>query len=451
MRSLRFDGVATRVTRVATIVVVTLGLLLGVRSTGFAHATLLRSEPAAGSHLAASPSLVRLVFSEEMEPALAQLMLVGGDGHSVKLASTGDPHDVNAIVAPVSGLAVGAYRLRWRVVSADGHPVEGSFTFTVGASAAVAPPISESAAAEMEVPLTWGPSAAGAPLIPALLRGLGVGALMALGGMLLFLVWPGPPGEVVPRRAMLMTTVFSVAAPVLLALHFAAWAVNADAGHVLSMASLSAAAGSGVGRVELWRVGLSVLALWGVVLVRRVRLALPFALAALFLSGATGHAAAIQPMWAEPFKAMHLVAGSAWVGGLLWLVCLDRTEIERFVRETSRVSSVALAAVIAVTFSGIVQARLFLSAPADLFSSPYGRLVLAKVAGMLILIAFGAHHRRRVLPVLRDVATSERFVITLRRELMVFMIVVLIGGLLAYVPPAAKAGVEGSTTHSSNQ
>jgi copper transport protein len=448
MRSLRSErGGVARAKRAATILSLTIALLLGVRSVGFAHATLLRAEPAAGSHLAASPSLVRLVFSEAMEPALAQLLLVGADGQTTKLASSGDPHDVNAIIAPVSALAGGAYRLRWRVVSADGHPVEGSYTFTVGAAAVAAPPVPELVGAAEEPPVTWGPVAGGAPLIPAVLRGLGIGSLMALGGLLLFLSWPRPTGDVVERRARGVATLFAFAAPLLLALHFIAWSVNADPNHSLS----SAAMASGVGRVELWRVGLAFLSLWALVLARRVRFALLFAFAALLVSGATGHAAAIQPVWAEPFKAMHLIAGSAWMGGLLWLVCLDRTDIERFAREASRVSSVALAAVIAVVFSGIVQTRLFLSTPSDLFYSTYGLIVLAKVFGLLVLVAFGAHHRKRVLPVLRDETSGDRFVVTLRRELVVFTIVVLIGGLLAYVPPAVKATADASISHSSGQ
>jgi putative copper export protein len=70
---------------------------------------------------------------------------------------------------------------------------------------------------------------------------------------------------------------------------------------------------------------------------------------------------------------------------------------------------------------------------------------------MLILVAFGAYHRKRALPALRMASMSDRFVVALRRELVVFTIVVLIGGLLAYVPPAVKASVEGSSSHSSVQ
>jgi copper transport protein len=424
--------------RVTSVSALTVGLLLGVCAVAYAHATLLRSEPAAGSHLPTSPPRVRLVFSEALEPTLAQLSIVGTDGFLLRLSPSGDPHDVNAIVAPVRALAPGAYRLRWRVVSADGHPVEGSFAFAVGAVGAALPALQPDTAVEHEEPVLWGPSAGGAPLIPAALRGIALGALMSLAGMLLFISWPRALGFTPTLRAQRVTTVLAVAAPLLLALHLAAWAVNADPNHQLTSASLSAAFASGVGRVELWRAGLALLALWAVVLARRARLALLFAFAALLVSGASGHAAAIQPLFAAPAKALHLVAAAAWVGGLLWLVCLDQTADR--IREAARVSQVALIAVVLVTFSGVVQTVLFLPTLADLFRSTYGALVLAKVFGMLILVAFGAYHRYRVLPAFtRDARATERLAVTVRRELAVFAIVVLLGGLLAYVPPALPA------------
>jgi copper transport protein len=452
-----------RVKRAAMVLSLAVALLFGARSIAFAHATLVRSEPAADSHLATSPSRVRLVFSEALEITLVKLSIVRSDGSVIPLSATGDPHDVNAVIAPVNDLATGAYRLQWRVVSADGHPVEGTFSFFVGAgSAGEKVPV-----AAFEVPAVWGPSFGEAPLIPAVLRGLALGALMALAGMLLFMSWPRKVVLVPSRAAQRLVTILSVAAPLLLAVHLAAWAVNADPDHHLTSASVSAALASGVGRVELWRVGLALLSLWALVLVRRERLAVSFALAALLVSGASGHAAAIQPLLAAPAKALHLVAGAAWVGGLLWLVCLragpsvasltrddHSSEPASLTRddntsEAKRVSSVALAAVIVVTLSGIIQTVLFLPALSDLFHSTYGAIVLAKVCGMLTLVAFGAYHRYRVLPALaHDAREAERFAVTLKRELAVFAVVVLLGGLLAYVPPS-MAAMHASSSHAS--
>ena len=98
-------------------------------------------------------------------------------------------------------------------------------------------------------------------------------------------------------------------------------------------------------------------------------------------------------------------------------------------------SSLALTAVIVVTLSGVVQTRLFLPVWADLIRSPYGLIVLAKLAGVGVLVLFGAYHRFRVLPRLADEAVAEGFTVSLRREIVVMSLLVLLGGLLAYLSP----------------
>jgi len=227
-------------------------------------------------------------------------------------------------------------------------------------------------------------------------------------------------------------------APVLLAAHFVLWIMNADANHQLSSESIVAATSSSVGKMELWRTGLALLATWALVLARRPRLALIFATCALLVSGASGHSAAIHPAWTTPAKALHLIVAAAWMGGLLQLITLDRSDGARFSSEAARVSSVAFLAVFAVGISGLVQSFLFLVAPLDLVRSTYGAIILAKIAGMIVLLAFGAHHRYRALPRLAQ-GGSSRFVSTLRSELAVMSIVILLGGLLAYVPPSTHA------------
>ena len=149
----------------------------------------------------------------------------------------------------------------------------------------------------------------------------------------------------------------------------------------------------------------------------------------------TGHSAAIHPEWGIPSRALHLLAVAAWLGGLLWLVTLDQSDPPAAIAEAHRTSSVALAAVIVVIFSGVVQTRLFLPVWGDLVHSQYGLIVLAKVAGVAVLVLFGAHHRFRVLPRLTDAAIAEGFPVSLRREIAVMSLLVLLGGLLAYLSP----------------
>ena len=421
-------------------------MVLATPVIGWAHASLVSSDPAANSLVHASPTRLRLVFSEALEPSLGRISLVGGDGVSIKLAATGDPHDVNALVAPLSpALQPGSYRVDWRVVSADGHPVQGSYVFTielpseVPSQIAPAPAVPPSDMHDMGG-AGWGPSVAGAPIVPSILRGLAVGTLMATAGLLAFLSFFRGGGGAPPRRAESLARWLSVAAAVLLVAHHAAWALNAMPEHRLGDDMLSVMLTTGVGRAELLRSGLALLAVWGIMLARRPRLALPFAMAALLVSGYTGHSTVLHPLWTTPAKAVHLTAAAVWLGGLLWLLVLERDDASRFQREAARVSSAALIAVMLVTLSGLVQTFLFLPEPLDLVRSAYGAVTLAKITGLLVLIAFGAYHKFRVLPALPgDAARSTHFAGSLRQELLVMSLVVLLGGLLAYVPPPGSA------------
>jgi putative copper export protein len=172
---------------------------------------------------------------------------------------------------------------------------------------------------------------------------------------------------------------------------------------------------------------------------------------ALAASGAVGHSAAIEPAWAVPAKAVHLLAGAVWAGGIVWLMTLDRSDDEGggFATRVERVSSVALGAVLAVALSGVVQTRLFLGAWSDLVRSLYGVVVLAKVAGLLALAGFGAYYQRRVIARLADAGVRATFRRLLGREMALMTLVVLLGGLLAYLAPPARPPLPGTASTSS--
>jgi putative copper export protein len=82
-----------------------------------------------------------------------------------------------------------------------------------------------------------------------------------------------------------------------------------------------------------------------------------------------------------------------------------------------------------------VQTKFFIGEWADLVRSTYGFLALAKIAGLGVLVLFGAHHRYRVLPRLAQEGVADGYTRTLRSEVLVLTLVILVGGLLAYVPP----------------
>lgn len=420
------------VPRAVVIAVLAAALVHTARGVLHAHAMLVGSEPAADRVVSASPTRVRLVFSEEIEPSLAAIAVLDGDGHVSRLHISGDPHDVHAIIGEVKPLRTGAYRVNWHVVSVDGHPVGGSFVFWVGAGTATPPPVMADADSTHGAPL--GPTVAAAPLVPAIVRGVAVGAAMMLAGLLFFL--SSFRRETSPAIAAALVRWLAIVAPLLLAAEFMTWVMNASPDHRLTSNAMTNAVGSNVGRIELWRLGLSLIALWSVWLARRPRLALFFGASVVAISGATGHSVAITPLAAVPARSLHLLAASAWLGGLVWLLACRSVDVSTFAREAFRVSGVALWASLAVALSGVVMAALFLTSLRDLVQSAYGAVLLAKVAGLVVLLAFGAHHRYRALPVLLNAPTTPTPLgITLRRELLTMLVIVVLGGVLAYIPP----------------
>lgn len=379
-----------------------LALLLGVVRTASAHAHLLSASPKAGSTLHESPTRIRMVFSEALERTMSRVLLVGPVGRETVLVAVGEPGDARvAASASTDSASAVAPRAGDRgsaeppVARPDSLPVQSPMRAPMSAPTRVSS-------------APWSGSIAGAPALPALLRGLSDGVLLASLGVLLFLV---TSGSAAPHTSG-VNAADSSAEPGAAAL-------------VRALAILTAAL-------------LALCALATLQVARRPSLALGFTLLAVLASGASGHAAPIDSLVAIPSKLVHLLGVAVWLGGLLWLVVMLREPAARSRREANRVSTLALVAVILVALSGVVQALLFVPDVATLMHTPYGALVLAKVAGLVPLAAFGADHRQRVLPSLRASERTPRFGSSLRTEIGVMCVVLLVGGVLAYVSPASE-------------
>ena len=103
-----------------------------------AHTELDTSSPGAQATLAGLPPNATLTFSDSMTQKYAKVAVTGPDGKS---AAAGDPQvDGKTVTLPLeTGSPAGRYTVGYRVVSADGHPVSGSYTFTVKAAGSPSP------------------------------------------------------------------------------------------------------------------------------------------------------------------------------------------------------------------------------------------------------------------------------------------------------------------------
>lgn len=108
-----------------------------------AHAELVSSNPAVGAHLAVLPSRIVVTFD-------GNLLTIGSAKTNVLVLKDPQGSQIDAKDSHVSGAtltvgvnpvsATGEFTVSWRVVSSDGHPEEGSYTFTVEQSSALASP-----------------------------------------------------------------------------------------------------------------------------------------------------------------------------------------------------------------------------------------------------------------------------------------------------------------------
>jgi putative copper export protein len=95
----------------------------------------------------------------------------------------------------------------------------------------------------------------------------------------------------------------------------------------------------------------------------------------------------------------------------------------------------ALGAVAVVGLTGVAQSALFLPGLDAVVGSAYGRLVLAKAAGLAGLVAFGAWNRGRLMPRLAAGEGPAALRASTRRELALMLAISILAGVLAYVPP----------------
>jgi len=140
------------------------------------HNQLLGTDPPDRAQLATGPARVTLTFDLPAQQGLSTIIVTGPDGHQWQ-AGPATEQDTT-VIAPVRPLGpAGEYTVAWRIISADGHPVRGTFQFTLttpGTGTPATPPPSTDRAA----PATGGLHMPGWPWLT------GAGALLAASALL---------------------------------------------------------------------------------------------------------------------------------------------------------------------------------------------------------------------------------------------------------------------------
>jgi methionine-rich copper-binding protein CopC len=121
--------------RAIQITAVAIGLFMSALAQ--AHPKLLSSTPTEGAD-GATPDKIELHFSESLVTQFSGAKLVmtemPGMAHSpmpMKAKVSGGIDPKTMLITPLSPLPAGSYRVEWRAVSSDTHPITGNVTFKV--------------------------------------------------------------------------------------------------------------------------------------------------------------------------------------------------------------------------------------------------------------------------------------------------------------------------------
>jgi methionine-rich copper-binding protein CopC len=112
-------------------IVACLVALLVLPAVADAHAVMVKSSPARRAVLATPPARVELTFNERLEPAYSTVSVWANDARVDDGKIVVGPDDPRRLSVGLPSLKQGTYAVKYRVLSVDGHVVEGTYPFEV--------------------------------------------------------------------------------------------------------------------------------------------------------------------------------------------------------------------------------------------------------------------------------------------------------------------------------
>lgn len=445
-----------------------------------AHIRLDESSPAPDEVLSVMPSHLRLLFSARIEARYTSITLTAPDGQRVPIGDVvfvgGSDREIRLQVPPLT--QPGSYTVHWRTAGADGHVLEGSYAFVLApdSAAALADPVTGGAQPTGRAPDGLDPNGARTGATPgggddmhahhdapetvgsagdAIARGLHFIALLLLLGGFTFRAVLLRRLDVTPAtHTSLQRRVWrTVAAAALLlafssvlrlwfqsiALHGAERAWNTT---LLSIMLTD----TSWGRAWLLQAFLFALLGMGIVWARpgRDRAGLIAAVVAVLglsaIPALSGHAAGATGIARLIVlnDALHVIAAGAWLGTLALLIfiaipAIRRMETDGDVRAADAIdafSPLALTGGAIVLLSGVVNSIMHLSALSQLWTTDYGRVLLAKLLLVACVGLAGLINWRLVRPVLRGSGGMRRLRLSAGAELTFAFLVIVASAIL---------------------
>jgi methionine-rich copper-binding protein CopC len=150
--------------RVLTTMVFATMAVLGMTTPASAHDVLMSTDPVQNASLETGPAKITLTFNAPVQGGdINQIAVTGPNG--TQWAEGNVDITGNVITAPVRPLGpAGTYTVGYRILSADGHPVEGEYTFTLTKAGTGTPATASAASGSTGTTATTGSGGGGVPV-----------------------------------------------------------------------------------------------------------------------------------------------------------------------------------------------------------------------------------------------------------------------------------------------
>lgn len=431
------------------------GWLVLTAAPASAHVEIISSTPGDGGRLTAAPAQVSVTLSENVGIQPGAIKVVDTGGTQVDTGPVFQPGDVaeQLAVRLKPGVPDGSYLVEYAFVSADSHPVRGTFAFVVGTGPLITSAGAVSAATGTDTVVD---------ALTKVFRWLSFAGVVLLGG-LVFLLTCRPAGRTDPRARRLLYRGFGLTALTTVGAFLlqGPYAAGRGLGAVLEPQLLADTLRLSYGKLLLVRLVAAgaLLALIPRLLATpsseksRARLenaAMVAGFAVLLGFSATGHPMTDSILFVSvTADLVHFGAIAVWAGGLVQLaLALARPAPgEDPGAVVAAFSRIAAKAVGLVVLSGAVLTLRIVPSWAALWTTSYGLLLLGKVAGFAVLLAVANVARRTVqrgVPRAGDGGGTAVLTTDLRRLRLVVVIEVVLAtvvlGLAAILSVTSPGG-----------
>lgn len=438
--------------QLAAVVAILVGVLALGTGIASAHANVLSSTPSDGASLPSAPKEVSVTFSEDVSAVSGGLSVLNRDGKRVDDETSHVSNGRTLVTGISDALPDGTYVATYRVLSADGHPVSGSFLFGVGSGA-----VDTNARPTSSGDRLW-------EIIGGIARALMYLSALLAAGVAFFLAFLHDQADdrwrIVPivRIGSFLAAVGAVG----IVMSQAALLTGKGAGAITDTTVLRNVLTENLG----WSLAMLMIGLAAVHLstditkgVLSQSLALYGGIVVTVSFAVWGHASELTPrVLSLVADAVHATAAALWLGGLVGLLMVLRMRSASTVRSTAliigRFSRMAFWTVLALAAAGLTLTLTGSDASLQsLLTTTWGQLVLAKIGLTLIVVIIAAWNRRTLVPSLTapvedDPALPVRWaklLRTVRAEALVLVVILCLTAILVNTPPArtavsAKAG-----------